>query len=363
MNTLDGKGYGIVIPADWEPRRFKDMTADEILRVMLRLDEDAFYRMAEAVDIDLDLLTRAGYEYEGLSSIALEELTNFLHDEPLVGKLSGFFKAIGNFDDFEFVHALYTHNPDWEPNIFAQELVRMFVEEFPDNYTDARREVLEKYGDRFQSCPAYNDFVTERFFFSWFCKPGPNMFEEKIRPLKELMSVYSLLKDGGEFLIQSTKVRNRKAILSKEATDMLADMILMAAPHLHNFDFRLGEVEGTFNRDGEYIPAMSADNETFRKIVAELDDSIDQLDSGDNVKLFYYAADDILNKYKGKNTTQYYVFLYRLAIFFKYITPSAYEDLSNAQDRKTIAASVKSQINTIKASDKDKSILSKLMSR
>lgn len=347
----NNKGYGIVIPGDWSPSRFEGKSEADILKVMLQLDEDAFYRMAEAVDIDLDLLTRAGYEYEGLSTIALEELQNLMHDQSLRDNLSGAFKSIGNCDDFEYVHALYTHNTEWEANFFAPELAQMFIEEFPDEYTDARREVLEKYGDRFQSCSAYNDFVTERFFFSWFCSKEPNMFEAKIRSMRELMSIYRLLKDGGEFMIQSSKVRNRKASISKDATDMLADMILMAAPSILDFDFRLGEV------------AISANNDAYHKIVGVLDEAIDQLNNGDDVKFFYYAADDILNKYKGKNATQYYVFLYRLAIFFGYITPSAYEDLSNAQDRKTIAASIKSQISTMKANDKDKSILTKLMSR
>lgn len=75
------KGYGIVIPADWTVGKWDTLTPQDIIEQLKALTCDAFYRMSRAVDLDLDLLETSGYEYDGLSEIAVIELEAFLNAE------------------------------------------------------------------------------------------------------------------------------------------------------------------------------------------------------------------------------------------------------------------------------------------
>ena len=70
------KGYGIVIPAEWKASDFNG-SLDDLFAWIVELDKKAFYRLADAGGIDLELLERAGYEYEGLSFVALNEFENY----------------------------------------------------------------------------------------------------------------------------------------------------------------------------------------------------------------------------------------------------------------------------------------------
>ena len=49
------KGYGLIIPSDFEVGKWEKETAQNILDQLKRLTNDAFYRMAEEIDIDLEL--------------------------------------------------------------------------------------------------------------------------------------------------------------------------------------------------------------------------------------------------------------------------------------------------------------------
>ena len=75
------KGYGIVIPADLTVGKWDTLTPQDIIEQLKALTCDAFYRMSRAVDLDLDLLETSGYEYDGLSEIAVIELEAFLNAE------------------------------------------------------------------------------------------------------------------------------------------------------------------------------------------------------------------------------------------------------------------------------------------
>ena len=73
----DKKGYGIFIPNDWDTKKIEKLSLEDFHEELMRLDKEAFYRMANEVELDLPLWEKAGYEYQGLSSIALIELDNF----------------------------------------------------------------------------------------------------------------------------------------------------------------------------------------------------------------------------------------------------------------------------------------------
>lgn len=385
------KGYGIVIPRDWEVEDIRKFSIDDFLEKLLRLDEDAFYRMAQEVGIDLGLLTQAGYEYQGLSQFAIIELGNFLAHSPEAARYVEYLTKTNSISaerrmDFDFVlyHYNLKHNvlekfyPKESADVHAaeieaiantndhrlQKLIRMFVEEFRDEYTDARLEVMEKYGERFQSCDQFESFASSRPVADWFCNAEDEYLirdVEKAKALRDLINLYRLLKDGGDFIIQSANIKSRKMLISSKASDILGDMILMGTPFIRPFDFRLGEVEWQFESSGEFIPVMNADNETYRNIVRELDKVIASSESETNLKLFYYLADFAILWPKGMRTTQRYIFLYRLAKFFGYVPESDYEDLANGQVRKEIADTVKRKIKSQSSEDKDGAILRSLL--
>lgn len=77
----DKKGYGIVIPNEWESGRWDGLSANEILVQLKRLNQEAFYRMAADVDIDLALLEDADYDFDGISELAIIDLEAYLSED------------------------------------------------------------------------------------------------------------------------------------------------------------------------------------------------------------------------------------------------------------------------------------------
>ena len=58
----DKKGYGIFIPNDWDTKKIEKLSLEDFHEELMRLDKEAFYRMAKEVELDLPLLENAGYE-------------------------------------------------------------------------------------------------------------------------------------------------------------------------------------------------------------------------------------------------------------------------------------------------------------
>ena len=161
------KGYGLIIPADFEVPKWAKETAQDILDQLRRLTNDAFYRMAEEVGIDLELLTESGYEFDGLSTIAVKELESCLSDDK--------FKEVTQYiskrnytkdEDFRYVLRLYDDKTDAINMTYSVEfageikqtikyalieerermlrLMALFIDEFEDGKTESRRRVLKE---------------------------------------------------------------------------------------------------------------------------------------------------------------------------------------------------------------------------
>ena len=387
----DKKGYGIVIPNDWDTKKIKKLSLEDFHEELMRLDKEAFYRMANEVELDLPLLKKAGYEYQGLSSIALIELDNFARSSKTLRNYVKYIIDVNTASyemraDFDYVLALYDreHNlfnkyyPEDMARIYSQEvadvattensltikLIRLFTDEFKDAQTEWRYKVLEKYGARFQSCFAFEFFVSKRGLSEWSYKSNDEYADrdlEQAERLKELMNLYRLLKDGSDLIVQSSLFKSRKAMISANAAQILGDLIIMGVPHIRAFDFRMGEVEGTFDNTGQFIPVMNADNETYRSICAELDQVIENSVAEKDLKLFFYLADNAIWRPDGVGITQRYIFLYKLSQFFGYVKASDYEDLTNGDVRKEIADRIKRIMKSMEKEDKDKSLLMKYL--
>ena len=387
----DKKGYGIVIPNEWETKKVEKLSLEDFHEELMRLDKEAFYRMANEVELDLPLLENAGYEYQGLSSIALIELDNFARSSDTLRNYEKYIIEVNPASyemraDFDYVLALYDREhhlfdkyyPEDMARIYSQEvadvattensltikLIRLFIDEFKDAQTEWRYKVLEKYGVRFQSCFAFEYFVSKRGLSEWSYKSGNEYADrdlEQAERLKELMNLYRLLKDGSDLIVQSSLFKSRKAMISANAAKILGDLIIMGVPHIRAFDFRMGEVEGTFDNTGQFIPVMNADNETYRSICAELDHVIENSVAEKDLKLFFYLADNAIWWPDGVGITQRYIFLYKLSQFFGYVKASDYEDLTNGDVRKEITDRIKRMMKSMEKEDKDKSLLMKYL--
>lgn len=387
----DKKGYGIVIPCEWDSKEIEKLSLEEFFQEVMRLDKEAFYRMANEVELDLPLLASAGYEYQGLSSIALIELDNIARSSDTLRNYVRYIIEVNPASyemkaDFDYVLALYLreHNlfdkyyPEEMAEIYSQEvaeratventrtvsLIKLFIDEFKDDRTEWRYKVLEKYGARFQSCFAFEYFVSKRGLSEWSYKSNDEYADrdlEQAERLKELMNLYRLLKDGSDLIVQSTVFKSRKAMISANAAKILGDLIIMGVPHIRNFDFRMGEVEGTFDKTGQFIPVMNANNETYRSICAELDEVIEHSAAEKDLKLFFYLADNAIWWPEGIGTTQRDIFLYRLSQFFGYVKASDYENLTNGDVRKEITDRIKRMMKSMEKEDKDKSLLTKYL--
>lgn len=171
------------------------------------------------------------------------------------------------------------------------------------------------------------------------------------------MNVYRLMRDGGRFIIKSVNIRTRKTAIGKPAAKILADMIVMATPHIRHFDFQMGEVEGRFDETGEYIPVMNTDNETVKSIEHELENTLASFQSDQKLGLFYYLADNAIWWPEGMSVTDRYIFLFKLAIHFGYVPSSEIDDFSSAYCRKDIVDKIKYLIKTETRKDLDKKVL------
>lgn len=379
------KGYGIVIPADWKASDFNG-SLDDLFAQIVDLDIKAFYRMAESTDIDLELLKNAGYEYQGPSVIALYELDNFLADYTGGAKYMSYLRSLPSVSqymkgDFEYVLCLYNRDNDIlskyyhedYASVLAEEiedlatiknprglkLLKLFIDEFQDECTAARHEVLDKYGERFNSLFIFEQFALSRDIWEWYNDENPIRKEdiEQCESLKDLMNVYRLMRDGGNFIIQSANIKTRKTEISSNAAKIMADMIVMAMPHIRHFDFNEGEVEGRFDETGEFIPVMNTDNETVKSIEEELEKTLATYQSNKNLGLFYYLADNAVWWPEEISATNRYVFLFKLAIHFGFVPASEIDDFSSGCYRKDIADKIKYLIKAESKKDVDKRVL------
>lgn len=385
MNKEEKKGYGIVIPAEWKASDFNG-SLDDLFAQIVDLDIKAFYRMAESTDIDLELLKNAGYEYQGPSAIALYELENFLTDHIGRARFMSYLRSMPSVSqymkkDFDYVLGLYNRDNDilskYYPDDYAEvlkqeveempttnnplglKLMRLFIDEFQDEKTAARQAVLDRYGERFNSLFVFEQFALSRNIGEWYKNENPYKIAdiELCESLQELMNVYRLMRDGGRFIIKSVNIRTRKTAIGKPAAKILADMIVMATPHIRHCDFQMGEVEGRFDETGEYIPVMNTDNETVKSIEHELENTLASFQSDQKLGLFYYLADNAIWWPEGMSVTDRYIFLFKLAIHFGYVPSSEIDDFSSAYCRKDIVDKIKYLIKTETRKDLDKKVL------
>lgn len=121
-SKIDKKGYGIIVPQDYEPGKWDTTDAKDIIAQLKSLTDDAFYRMAQDIEIELDLLGESGYEFEGLSRLAINELEAFLSADKFQEVRDSITEA--NFlrdSDFNYVFYQYNDSHDVVNQFYSEE--------------------------------------------------------------------------------------------------------------------------------------------------------------------------------------------------------------------------------------------------
>ncbi|MDE7413925.1 MAG: hypothetical protein K2N05_09100 [Muribaculaceae bacterium] len=378
------KGYGLIIPADFEVAKWEKETAQNILDQLKRLTKDAFYRMAEEVGINLELLTESGYEFDSLSTIAVKELESCISDDK--------FKEVTQYiskrdytkdEDFRYVLRLYddktnainmTYSVEMSDEIKQSikyvliavrerilKLIALFIDEFEDGKTESRRRVLKEYGGHFISKPELDSFLSYRDDLEWYRGDtfDPEYKEEvdQMRVMRDLIPLYKLISEGGEFQIQSTRQKHHKIIINKESTAILADAIALALKMLHDTNPMLNP--GTdIDKSYTWVDLIcSREGSDVDRILESLEYSIGSYDSEFDLDLFYYLADNAIDWPKDITLTQRCLFLYKLAKFFNFVPATEYDSNTYISTRKEIVEAIKYKIRQMKNRDKDGKML------
>ena len=176
---IDKKGYGLIIPEDLTPESWEGLTPQQMLTELKDYNVEAFYRMAEDAGIDVALLDKSGYEYDGISQLALMELEAFQGSDTARQVKELLTKSDYRKErDFKYVLHTYLEENDSANELYPEntleevleyqkyshheeresllKLTELFIEEFKDDKTEARKEILKKYDGRFIDLPELN---------------------------------------------------------------------------------------------------------------------------------------------------------------------------------------------------------------
>lgn len=379
----DKKGYGIVIPNDLSVEKWNKLTPEEILVQLKEFNKEAFYRMAEDAGVDVDLLEKSGYEYDGISELSIIEAESFLPQDKYEELRSLITKTdVLKDEDFNYVLHLYLDGHlDCIKDFYAEEtllrvnechqyalnkeresllaLKRLFIEEFGEDKTEAKKTVLEEYDGRFIDIPELHSFLSRRMDISWYrgdlIDKGLESETAELNSMKALLPISRMLSEGGEFLLQSTIYSHQKAYFKEESARILSQAIALALKMLLNR-------EPDFTKDPDiyekytWQDLIGAEKE-IKDIEEDINIAAQCIYKETDLGHFYYLADNAIKWSPGITLTKRYLFLYKLASFFGYFKISAIDDLDNAYVRKDIVDKIKKQVKSFEKKDPDKEIL------
>lgn len=376
------KGYGLIIPKEWKAGKWNKLSAREILAQLKVLNHDAFYRMAEGAGIDIALLEMSGYDYDGVSELALIELGNFLSLEKF-NEVKKIITAADRVKDSDFAYVLRRYNDrnnvvgslyadDEAKEILEQiayvhidlpeserQLMRLFIDEFHEDKAAALNETMNLYGGHLVYIPEFESFVSGREYIAWFRGDAIDAeYGDEIKRMKamlDLVSVYKLIADGGEFQIQSARIRQHKVNISKEATDILAKGLAMTLKMLHDTNPSIS-LDADVDRTFSSFEMKMAGND-IAKIEDDLSVRLESYDEEFDLGLFYYLADNAISWPDGFTLTNRYLFLYKLAKFFKFVSDAEYEKTISISMSKEIVDGIKYRIKQMHNRDKDGKLL------
>ena len=171
--------------------------------------------------------------------------------------------------------------------------------------------------------------------------------------MRELGSLYKLLSNGGSFQIQSSQLKHQKISLSQDSSELLANSVALTLKILYDADPFLSPDPQIDKKYHSYDLITSSKTEVVDEILDAVNIGIENYEDEFDLSLFYYLADNAINWPNDITLTKRYLFLYRLAKFFKHISDSEYEDTESSVTRKEIVDSIKFRIKQMRKRDAD----------
>lgn len=382
----DKKGYGIVIPNEWETGRWDDISANDILVQLERLNQEAFYSIAADVDIDLAMLEDADYDYDGISELAVIELNAYLSEDRFrevrellaeedYAKDSDFRYVLRKYNDSHNVVANF-YSPEVAEEIIdsikyslrnkpdsIRELMELFIDEFHMDNAHVLKEVINRYGGHFVYITELESFLSCRDFIAWYRVDAFDAEDyeetvEKMKAINSLIPLYKLISEGGEFQVQSLQNKRQKVSINDQATNMLTDALALALKMLHDTDPLLSPGCNIYQQYTSVDLLCARSNNDVDNILESVTYSLDSFDDEMDLNLFYYLADNAIKWPTDITLTQRYLFLYKLAKFFKHVEEKDYDKTILISTNKEIADGIKYKIKHMRTQDNEGTLLS-----
>lgn len=243
-----------------------------------------------------------------------------------------------------------------------RELMKLFIDEFHKDNADVLKEVISRYGGHLVYIPDLEPFLSCRDNIAWYRGDTiePEDYEEtveKLKAIRSLIPLYKLISEGGEFQIQSTKNKHQKVSINGKATEILADALALALKMLHDTDPLLNP-GCDINKPYTWVDLVCArENNEVDNILESVTFTLEDFDDEVDLNLFYYLADIAIKWPKDITLTQRYLFLYKLAKFFRHVEEKEYDKTIQISTNKEIVDGIKYRIKQMHTRDKDGGLL------
>ena len=243
------------------PDSWEGLTPQQMLTELMDYNVEASYRMAEDAGADVALLDKSGYEYDVLSQLALMELEAFKGADTARQVKELLTKSDYRKErDFKYVLHTYLEENDSASELYPEntlggvleyqkdshhreresflKLTGLFIEEFKDDKTEARKELLKKYDGRFLDLPELTSFLEKRMEVAWYrgdiLNPQYKQSLKDAEAMKELVALYRLISQVDEFQIKSSKIQHQKMTIKGKTVEILQDAIAYALKVHHD---------------------------------------------------------------------------------------------------------------------------------
>lgn len=393
----DYANKGIIIP-DWNIPVSEDMDADAFIQTLIDMERTEFWQKAEEAGIRTDLLREVGYEFDYLTDNMVWNASLYLDKhlsgwplssksrELLVKMLTAF---VPYYDIKEVIarainYSRYSkekatsleekffddHNDKHLKIHLKPEVALLFINEFEDELTSKRREILNLYGADFVALPEYKSFIHNRgalmIAHLRINEGKADWFESNV----QMMAMYKMLYKGKSFTIQSNIIKAERVAIESNTASMIAKLIQEHFTDLWN---KMYDDENYWYREIARISLRCSCEYTeheyhWRNEDDEIQDKLNRLEkwlkkkeqlyrNAPTNQAFYYSAYSLIKwpdkKIDGKkyNITDRCIFLYRLAHVCGFDKVGETLDLKRHETRKMITDRIKPMIHKISKID------------
>lgn len=391
---------------DWDIPVSEEMDADAFVKTLMDMDKATFWRLAEEAGLRTDLLKKVGYEYKILS-----DDTGYKASRYLKKHLNGWPKSEKSVELMTKMYAATLHSTrvsrqvEWAneyrqsdfslPSLddllshsleqsFIQAHVgecalSLFIEEFRDDLTPVRRELLDLYGSSLITEKTYLSFLLNGGFRMvlniHLAQGGLNSLEEEAH---HALALCRFLRKDGNFSVQSDRLKGASISIGSDYVKVLLQEAIMKLMNSFNDlifhqwkeEIKLLDMYGDLADMGHpgvgrYTPKLLEDEELLTGFLDVVSQWLKMTEANDkdiqDYEVFYYGAYSIIDWPDKYTWTDKCIFLYKLAHLCGFDQIHNVEDFTNGFARKEITDRIKRIIKKYATKDHDGELLKKLL--